>query len=151
MNYEIVNLNEKVVVGKSVVTTNENGQSAKDIGNLWQSFIGGGTFNSIKNKTNHMGIGLYCDYEGDHTKPYRCMSCTEVNKNHNPDLESRVIKEGKYAKFTIKGHMVHDVAKAWGEIWSMDLNRKFDCDFELYHHDSEDMSNQTIDIYISLI
>ncbi|MCT4595876.1 MAG: GyrI-like domain-containing protein [Anaeromicrobium sp.] len=150
MDYKIVNLNEKIVVGKSIITTNENSQCIKDIGSMWQEFIGGGIFNSIENKINGMGIGLYTDYEGDATKPYRFMCCTEVNENNNPDLECRTICDGKYAKFTIKGHMINDVGRAWNEIWSMDLDRRFHCDFEVYHNDSEDISNQTIDIYISI-
>lgn len=150
MNYKIVNLEKKIVVGKSIITTNENGQSIKDIGMMWNQFINEGIFNDIKNKINPKGIGLYTDYEGDHTKPYRFMCCTEVNKSDNSNLESRTIDGGKYAKFTVKGNMVESVGKAWYEIWNMDLDRKFTYDFEVYHNDSEDMDNQTIDIYISI-
>lgn len=150
MNYEVVTLKEKMVVGKSIMTTNENGKAMEDIGDMWQEFIGGNIFDSIKNKTTGKGIGLYTDYEGDATKPYRFMCCSEVSKSDNPTLETRTIQGGKYAKFTIKGHMIASVGKAWQEIWSMDLDRKYTHDFELYHNDSEDMNNQTIDIYISI-
>ena len=150
MNYEIVTLEKKTVVGKSIITTNENGQSMKDIGAMWQHFIGKGIYDSIENKSTGKGIGLYTDYEGDATKPYRFMCCTEVSKSDNPNHETRVIDGEKYAKFTIKGDIVESVGKAWKEIWAMDLDRKFSYDFELYHNDSEDMNNQTIDIYISI-
>lgn len=150
MNYEIVTLEEKTVVGKSIMTTNENGQSMKDIGEMWQQFIGGGVLSTIQNKTDGKGIGLYTDYEGDVTKPYRFMCCVEVLDSGNPELETRTISGGKYAKFTVKGNVMTAVGEAWEKICNMDLDRKFDCDFELYHYDSEDMDNQTIDIYISL-
>ncbi len=150
MNYEVITLNEKIVVGKSIMTTNENGQSMKDIGVVWQRFINDGIFNSIKNKTTNRGIGLYTDYESDATKPYRFMCCTEVSKSDNSDLETRTIGSGKYAKFTIKGDMVESVSKAWQEIWTMNLDRRYTDDFEVYHNDSKDMNNQTIELYISI-
>jgi predicted transcriptional regulator YdeE len=138
------------VVGKSIITTNENMQSAKDIGTMWQHFIYDGVFESIENQKTGKGIGLYTDYEGDATKPYRLVCCVEVTESDNPDLETRTILSGKYAKFTVRGNMVHAVGAAWQEIWQMDLDRKFSYDFELYHNDSDDMNNQTIDIYIAL-
>lgn len=150
MNYKIVELKDMTVVGKSIVTTNQNMQSAHDIGAMWQHCIGEGIFSSIKNKTNGMGIGLYTNYEGDATKPYRFVCCTEVTKSANPDLETRTILGGKYAKFTVRGDMVQSVGTAWQEIWQMDLDRKYSYDFEVYHNDTEDINNQTIDIYISI-
>lgn len=32
----------------------------------------------------------------------------------------------------------------------MELDRKYTYDFEVYHNDSQDMNNQTIDIYIAI-
>jgi len=152
MKYEIVKLEKKVVVGKSIRTTNENGQSMNDIGAMWQKFIGEGVYDSIKNKVDGKGIGLYTEYEGDATTPYTFMCCCEVAETDNNDgLDSKIISEGKYAKFTVKGDMVKVVGEAWSKIWEMDLERKYDCDFELYHNNSEDMNDQTIDIFISLI
>lgn len=149
MNYEVKVLDEKLVVGKSIITTNENGKCMKDIGSMWQKFIGEGIYESISNKVGKV-IGLYTDYEGDASKPYRFMCCSEVSEIGADNLENRKITPGKYAKFTIKGHMVTAVGKAWSDIYNLDLDRKYDCDFEVYHNDSEDINNQTIDIYISL-
>lgn len=151
MKYEIVTLDEKVVIGKSIRTTNENGKSMIDIGKVWQEFNAQRLFESIENRINTKAIGLYTEYEGDASKPYTFICGCEVsNVNEDELLEKRVINEGKYAKFTIKGHIVNDVAKAWFEIWNMDLDRKYDSDFELYHNDSDDMTNQTIELFISL-
>ncbi|MCT4631577.1 MAG: GyrI-like domain-containing protein [Firmicutes bacterium] len=150
MNYEIVFLEEKLVVGKSIVTSNEGGKAIGDIADLWQNFIGDGIFDGIKNKQSSTGIGLYTDYEGDFTKPYRFMCCTEILSFDNPDLELRKISAGKYAKFTVKGDVQIDIGKAWGEIWKMDLARKYSNDFEHYLYDSDDMKNQTVEIYIAI-
>lgn len=151
MKYELVTLEKKVVVGKSIKTINENGKSMKDIGTMWQKFIGEGICESIKHKVDGKGIGLYTDYEGDYTAPYTFMCCCEVKSTDDTgNLEVKTISAGKYAKFTVKGDMIQAVGEAWSKIWNMDLDRKYDADFELYHNDSKDMNNQTIDIFISL-
>lgn len=150
MKYEVVKLEEKIVVGKSIKTTNQNGQSIKDIGAMWQEFIGGGCIQKIKNKVDGKGIGLYTEYEGDASSPYTFMCCCEVIDKYEGDLDTKIINEGKYAKFTVKGDVVKAVGDAWACIWEMDLDRKYDSDFELYHNDSEDMNQQTIDIFVSL-
>ncbi|WFD11595.1 GyrI-like domain-containing protein [Tepidibacter hydrothermalis] len=151
MKYEVVTLDKKVVVGKSIRTTNKNGQSMQDIGSMWKKFINEYIYESIKNKVDEKGIGLYTEYEGDATQSYTFMCCCEVTETDNGDgLDIKIINEGKYAKFTVKGNMVKVVGEAWCKIWNMDLDRKYDSDFELYHNDSEDINNQTIDIFISL-
>ncbi|MEW8955830.1 GyrI-like domain-containing protein [Clostridium sp.] len=152
MKYEVVNLEEKTLVGVGVRTTNENMKAMEDIGLVWGKFIGEDIIGNIKNRSNEMAIGLYTEYEGDFTKPYKFYAGVEVDeaKDLKEGLVIKNISGGKYAKFTIKGHMQQAVGEAWGKIWGMDLDRKYDCDFEIYHNDSEDMNNQTIDIYISL-
>ncbi|MBR3673120.1 MAG: effector binding domain-containing protein [Clostridia bacterium] len=152
MKYEIVELKEKIVEGVEIKTTNQDGKSMQDIGELWQKFFAEGVYEKIENKVNTKTIGLYTDYEGDYTNPYNFVVCTEVSKKSD-NLENRVVKTipaGKYAKFTIIGDVQKAVGEAWTEIWNMDLNRKYDCDFEEYQNNSEDMNNQEIHIYISL-
>ncbi|MBN2897168.1 MAG: GyrI-like domain-containing protein [Clostridia bacterium] len=150
MKYEIVELTSKKIVGLSTKTTNEGGASGAVIGAMWGQFIGQEIYEQIKNKANGGAIGLYTDYEGDATQPYRFMCCAEVTDYDNPDLEQGEIPKGTYAKFTVKGHMVDAVMAAWTAIWSMPLKRTYDCDFEYYHNDSPDMNQQTIDIYVSV-
>lgn len=50
MEYEIVELEEKIVEGISIKTTNENGKSIKDISNMWQSFFEDGIYQNIENR-----------------------------------------------------------------------------------------------------
>ncbi|WP_291580267.1 GyrI-like domain-containing protein [Clostridium sp. UBA6640] len=152
MNYEIVNLQEKIVAGIGVETTNKNMKAMTDIGMLWGKFIGEKIIDSIPMRVNEKAIGLYTEYEGDYTKPYKFYSAVEVSSaiEEKDDIATKVIPSGKYVKFTVKGHMQKAVGEAWEEIWNMDLDRKYSCDFEVYHNDSEDINNQTINIYISL-
>ena len=149
MKYEIIALNEMQIVGLAVKADNSE-KGALIIGNTWQRFFNEHIMKSINNKATSLGIGLYTNYESDVLGSYTFLCGCEVTKNENPELKSIKVPAGKYAKFTIKGHPVNDLMKAWQQIWQMQLSRKFTCDFEVYHYDNEDMNNQTIDIYIAL-
>lgn len=152
MEFEIVELEERILEGVWINTTNENGQSIKDIGTVWQNFFEQGEYEKIKNKLNSKTIGLYTDYEGDYTKPYKFIVGCYVSKK-SQDIQNRIIKvipKGKYAKFVINGDVQKSVGEAWSKIWNMNLDRKYTCDFEEYQNNSSDMQNQEIHIYIAL-
>lgn len=145
MEYNIVNLAEKTVVGVSEITGNSDPNMGKIIGGIWEKLYQGGVNQRIKNKVNEYAIGLYSDYAGDQ---YCVTAGNEVSKADNPDLTIKTIPAGKYAKFSVHGHMEKAVAAAWGEIWQMNLNRSFTGDFEEYLNC--DFENCDIDLYIAL-
>ncbi|MDU1314246.1 MAG: GyrI-like domain-containing protein [Clostridium septicum] len=145
MNYEVVNLEEKIIVGVSATTSNDDPNMAKIIGGLWEKLYQDGINESIKNKVNEYAIGLYSDYEDN---KYLVTVGNEVSKVENEGLTIKKIPSGKYAKFSIEGHIEKAVAEAWTEIWKMDLDRSYKADFEEYLN--SDFDNAKIDIYISL-
>ncbi len=145
MNYEIVSLNEKMIVGVSTTTSNEDPKMGEKIGKLWMDLYQGGVYAKIKNKVNEYAIGLYSDYT---EKDYIVTVGNEVSKSENSSLTTKIIPAGKYAKFSLHGHMQKAVAEAWGKIWQMDLDRSFTGDFEEYLN--SDVENCDIDIYIAL-
>lgn len=145
MEYKIVNLEEKIVVGVSAVTGNNDPNMGKIIGGLWEKLYQGGINESIKNKVNEYAIGLYSDYEDDR---YLVTVGNEVCKAQNEGLTVKKIPAGKYAKFSIEGPMEKAVAEAWSKIWQMDLDRSYKADFEEYLN--SDFNNAKVDIYISL-
>ncbi len=152
MEFEIVYLEEKIVEGIRVKTSNIDGRAIQDIANMWQKFFADGVYNRIENKVNNKTIGLYTEYEGDYTKPYSFICCSQVNKK-SCNMENRVIKvipKGKYAKFVIIGDVQNSVGEAWKKIWNMDLKRKYTCDFEEYQNNTKDMNKQEIHIYIAI-
>ena len=150
MKYELVQVAEKTVVGLIRNTTNQNMQAVQDIGATWQEFLSGACA-AIEERCDDKTIGLYTDYEGDFTRPYNFMACCEVAAaNINAPLAIRKIPAGKYAFFTTRGHCQQAVIELWKIIWSLNLERAYDCDFEVYHNNSPDMNEQVIDIYISL-
>lgn len=145
MNYEVVKLEEKIVVGVSAVTGNSDPDMGKIIGGLWEKLYQSGISSVIKNKVNEYAIGLYSDYEAD---KYCVTAGSEVSKAENSDLTIKIIPAGKYAKFSVHGNMEKAVAEAWGEIWQMTLDRSFTGDFEEYLNC--DFENCDIDLYVAL-
>jgi predicted transcriptional regulator YdeE len=145
MEYKVVLLEEKVIVGLSAKTGNSDSNMGTIIGGLWNDFYRDGVYSIIKNKTNKYAIGLYSDYA---SYQYCVTVGNEVSKAENPDLTMKIIPSGKYAKFSVRGHMEKAVAKAWEEIWQMDLDRSFTGDFEEYRND--DINDCDIDIYIAI-
>ncbi len=145
MNYEIVNLDQKIVVGVSAVTSNNDPKVMETIAGLWDKLYKEGVNPKIKNKVNTYAIGLYSDYQGENF----CVTAgNEVSKSENEDLKVKIIPAGRYAKFSVHGHMQTAVCEAWDKIWKMELDRSFVADFEEYLN--ADFENADIDIYISL-
>lgn len=145
MDYDIVYLEQKIVVGISAVTSNDSPEMGTVIGGLWEKLYQGGVNDTIKNIKNPFAIGLYSDYEDDH---YCVTVGKEVSSVDNNDLVVKIIPAGKYAKFSIHGNMQTAVSETWCKIWELDLDRSFTGDFEEYLN--ADFENGDIDIYIAL-
>ena len=147
MNYEIVNLEEKIVVGVTARTGNTDPDCQKIIGGLWQDFMGKGIFASLENKANVYCVGLYSDYNFDEMT-YDVTVGAEVSANENSEFSEKTIPAGKYAVFNVKGDVVTDVSNAWNEIWAMPLERSFTGDFEEYLSNENGVAD--VNIYIAL-
>lgn len=150
MNYEIVELEEKIVAGLSARTNNGSPDMGAVIGNLWERFYMPGIWDSIEKRCNAKSLGIYTDYSSNETDDYTIMvgAETDSEKQPNGELEIRRIPAGKYAKFIVKGHMQKAVAEFWQQLWNMDLPRSFRYDFEEYQN--AEMENAEIHIYIGL-
>ena len=142
MNYEIVTLEEKTVVGFAARTANEDPKMGEIIGGLWQKLYAPENVQKVENRSNTYAIGLYSDYD---ETGYQVMAGFEVSQV--VPVEHMVVKTipaGKYAKFSVHGDMVEAVAKSWQEIWQTPLDRTYTGDFEEY------TSMEDIDIYIAI-
>jgi predicted transcriptional regulator YdeE len=134
--------------GKS---TNENGQSGVDCGNLWQQFEKGNFAEKVPGKLSDEIIAVYFDYEGDHTKPFSYFIGCKVNMDTEaPEgMSSLIIPSDFYIQFNAKGTMPDCVAGCWERIWDSEMNRAYTYDFEVYDERSKDWSNAEVDIFIS--
>ncbi|MUG44227.1 GyrI-like domain-containing protein [Paenibacillus woosongensis] len=158
MNYEIVHVEEKTVAGLQIRTSNNDPFMSRKIGELWQRFYQDGIYQAIPGKRNDKSIGLYTHYEMDVNGAYDVIVCCEVlgagdsygkQSLEEAEIQIETIPAGKYAKFIVQGHMQRAVAEFWTKLWSMELDRKFSCDFEEYQSGG-DMDNAEIHIYIAL-
>lgn len=150
MDYEIVQLKEKTVVGISARTNNLAPDMGAVIGGLWERFYGQGIYESIQHKSNGKALGIYTDYANAETGDYTIFVACEVDRAGNlpKETEKKVIPKGRYAKFVVKGELHQAVAQFWQKLWTMDLPRSFGADFEEYQNG--DTENAEIHIYIGL-
>ena len=142
MNYEIVELKEKTIVGFAARTSNEDPQMGAIIGDLWKQLYTPENAEKIQNRVNAYAIGLYSDYDKE---GYQVTAGFEVSDAENGNgFAVKTIPAGRYAKFSVHGDMIEAVANSWKEIWETPLDRTFTGDFEEY------LSQEDIDIYIAI-
>lgn len=142
MNYEIVELKEKTIVGFAARTGNEDPQMGAIIGDLWKQLYTPENTEKIQNRVNAYAIGLYSDYDKE---GYQVTAGFEVSDAESGNgFAVKNIPAGRYAKFSVHGDMIEAVTNSWKEIWETPLDRTFTGDFEEY------LSQKDIDIYIAI-
>ena len=150
----LVELEEVKLVGLALKakTTNMNGQSSIDCGNLWQEFEKGKYAEIIPNKLTDEILAVYHQYEGDHTKPFSYFIGCKVKAGTEvpPGLETLTIAKGTYQKINAKGKMPDCVINAWKDVWVSEIPRSFRMDFEVYNEKSKDWSNAEVGLYLSV-
>ncbi|MBS4066709.1 MAG: effector binding domain-containing protein [Chitinophagaceae bacterium] len=134
-------------------TTNENGQSGIDCGNLWQKFENERYLEKVSDRLSDEIFAVYYNYEGNQTKPFSYfIGCKVKPGTKVPDgMDSFVIQNGKYQKKTAKGEIPHCITEAWTGIWNSDIKRAYKIDFEVYDARSKDWSNGEVDIFVSVL
>lgn len=141
------------VIGISVRTTNENGQSGKDIPALWSQFMTEEIQSKIPNKVSEDLFCIYTDYEKDHTKPYTTiLGCKVENLDVVPEnMIGKTIDSANYEELIAKGNLSEGIVfNKWLEIWNSDLDRSFTADFEVYGEKTQNPENAEVAIYIAL-
>jgi predicted transcriptional regulator YdeE len=133
-------------------TTNENGQSGIDCGNLWQEFEKKNIPELVKDKLSSEIYAVYYDYEGDHTKPFAYFIGCPVPENAKaPEgLEILHIPQGSYQLIEAKGKMPDCVIAAWQQIWKGRIPRAYRYDFEVYDSLNFDWQNVKVNIFLSV-
>lgn len=141
------------VIGITVRTTNENGQAAKDIGDLWGRFMREKILEAIPNKIDNSVYSIYTDYEADHTKPYTTiLGCRVENLNEIPGgMTGMSFDGGNYIKLSAKGDLMKGlIASKWFEIWEMDLDRTYTADFEFFGVKAQNPADAEVDFLIAV-
>ena len=141
------------LIGISVRTTNENGQSGKDIPALWSQFMSEEIQSKIPNKVSEDLFCIYTDYEKDHTKPYTTiLGCKVESLDVVPEnMIGKTIESANYKELIAKGNLSEGIVfNKWLEIWNSDLDRSFTADFEVYGEKTQNPEKAEVAIYIAL-
>ena len=138
--------------GISVRTTNQNGQSQKDIGGLWARIMKDNLLEKIEGKVSGDTYCVYTDYETDHTGFYTVLIGYKVNSLGSiPDgFAQIVIPADKYQAYTLAGKFPENVHAAWREIWNSKVKRKYTADFDLYSAGAKSFDETEVKIYIAV-
>lgn len=141
------------VIGIAIRTTNENGQAAQDIPQLWSKFMSEGISEKIPNKIKNDIFCIYTNYESDHTKPYDTVLACQVSSLDNVPvgMVGHTFKGGLYEKFVTKGDLNQGIVyNAWLDIWEKGLDRNYTTDFEIYGEKAQNPADAEVDIFIAL-
>ncbi len=143
------------VIGISTRTTNENGQSAKDIEALWGRFWGEDIQKQIPAKISDDIYAVYTDYETDFTGPYTTIIGLVVSSLENipQGFTGLTIETSVYEQFVSKGKMPEAVFNTWLEIWGnedLNLKRAYQADFTVHGKKYHDGDQAEVETFISV-
>jgi predicted transcriptional regulator YdeE len=142
-----------MLIGIAVRTTNENGQAAYDIGQLWDKFYAEGIAGKIPDRAGGEVYSVYTDYEGGYTAPYTTVLGCRVNSLDNiPEgMVGKEFQGGSYQKFMATGDLTKGaVYEAWLKIWNSDLKRAYTADFEVYGEKAQNPADAEVEILIGI-
>lgn len=141
------------IIGIAVRTTNKDGQSARDIGELWGQFYSQNLLETIPNKLSNDIYSIYTDYKSDFTDEYTTIIGLQVSSLDTipSGLIGRQFPTETFEVFTAKGEMPQAVMNTWLDIWQRDneLQRKYTYDFEFYGEKSQNGENSEVQIFIA--
>lgn len=133
-SYIVVQKPTQMVMGIECRTSNALEAGPQDIPRLWGWFYSEDIMNQIPNKVSNEIMALYCDYEGDYTKPYSLViGCPVSSVDIVPEgMVVKIIPAGSYAVFHAIGEYPTSLIETWGNIWQTELKRTYTGDYELY-------------------
>jgi predicted transcriptional regulator YdeE len=142
-----------LLVGVTIRTSNQHGQSQKDIGGLWSRIMGGNLLAQINDKASDDTYCVYTDYETDYTGYYTTLIGCRVNSLENiPEgFTGLAVPGGKYQVYGLTGKFPENVHNAWQQIWKSGVERKYAVDYDLYRTNAKNFEETEVKICLSII
>ncbi len=152
MDYTIIQKEPMLVMGIEVRTTNEGGKAAADISSLWGRFYRENIQAMIPHQKTGEVVGLYTEYEKDHTKPYTLVAGCEVILSGSvpKGFVVKKVPAAKYAVFQIPGPFPSSLVDTWSWIWKSELRRTYTGDLEVYPPGFDHESNPELLLYVAI-
>ena len=141
------------MIGIAVRTTNQDGQAAQDIADLWGKFLSEGIPQKIPNKVDDTVYSLYTDYEGDHNQPYTTvLGCKVTSLDTIPKgMVGKSFDGGKYLETSAKGDLTQGlVVNQWMKIWEMDMDRRYAADYEVFGSKAQNPQDAEVDFLVAV-
>jgi predicted transcriptional regulator YdeE len=150
--FEHVNIRGFFVAGIAVKTTNQDGQSQKDIGDLWTKFTTENLAWQIEGKLSDDIYCVYTDYESDHTGWYTAvLGCRVTDHDISSSFFTALIPAGNYHIYKPEGKFPESVSNTWKQIWQTDIKRKYSTDFDRYKAGSKSFEETEVEVYLAII
>jgi predicted transcriptional regulator YdeE len=134
------------IIGLSVRTTNQGGQSQKDISDLYSKFFSNQFTDKIPGKISGDLICAYTEYKSDMNGPYTVILGFKVYDNLKvPEgLDMINVPAINYQVFTSPDARPETVVQIWIQIWQSDIPRAYQTDFDVYLQDGR------VETYVSV-
>jgi predicted transcriptional regulator YdeE len=138
--------NNFTIIGLTVRTTNQDGQSQHDISNLYSNFFSNHIADKIPGKISSDLICAYTEYESDMNGPYTVLLGYKVSDTENiPEgLHSIIVPAMNYQVYTSPDARPETVVQTWIQIWQSDIPRAYQTDFDVYLQDGR------VETYVSI-
>jgi predicted transcriptional regulator YdeE len=152
VSQKIVTKDTFQIIGIEIRTSNQ--MAMIDLPKLWKKFFAENVKDRIPNKVNSNFFAVYTDYEGNHTKPYSCIICCEVNSLDTipAGMVGKTIPFANYEVFTVAGKMPDKIFETWQYIWNSEIEKRraYIADFEVYGSKYGNPENSEMEIYIGI-
>jgi predicted transcriptional regulator YdeE len=141
-----VHLEKFTLIGITVRTTNQGGQSQKDISDLYGNFFSNHIADKIPGKISADLICAYTHYESDMNGPYTVILGFNVSDNvEAPEgLDMIIVPAITYQVFTSSDAKPETVVQTWMKIWQSKIPRAYQTDFDIYLQDGR------VETYVSV-
>ncbi|MHB1921206.1 MAG: GyrI-like domain-containing protein [Chitinophagaceae bacterium] len=140
------------LIGVTIRTTNQQGQSQKDISLLWEQFFSQNLLEKIPRKYSPDIYCLYTDYASDANGPYSTvLGCRVLDLAQIPvGMVGKTIPGSDYRCYSSVGKMPDALLATWMKIYQTVRDRKFLADFDIYGKPSQDPSQAMVNTYLSV-
>jgi predicted transcriptional regulator YdeE len=150
--FELINHPGIFVAGIAIRTTNQEGRSQLDIGNLWTKFISEHIAGRIEAKQSDDIYCVYTDYENDHTGWYTAvLGCNIPGPNDGHGMFTALIPKGEYRVYKPEGKFPDCVSDTWRQIWLDGNGRRYIADYDLYRSGAESFEKTKTEVYVGFI
>lgn len=152
MNFQQIALPKFSVVGIAVRTTNQDGQSQKDIGELWGKFMSENIIAQIPNKERNDIYCVYTDYESDFMGAYTTLIGCKVSSivDVPSSFVIKTIPECIYQLYISEGKLPDCVMNTWQYIWQNPLPRSYVADFDVYGIEAQNPIHAKVSSFVSI-